>query len=307
MQEENGMSKALIVHGGAWDIPDNLVAAHRECCLAATNAGWQVLVSGGSALDAVETAIALMEDHPAVDAGIGAFLNVRGEIELDAGLIDGSTLAAGAIAAVQRIRHPIELARRVLESEHVLLIGEGAEQFARLHSVETCPPATFVLPREIERWSSIVSDPSYHVRNAFTPRGDTVGAVALDEYGNIASGTSTGGTPCKPLGRVGDSPLVGCGYYADSEIGGASCTGWGEGIARIVMAKAAVDCMANKNAMSAADWAVHRLHSRVDGLGGIITLDHNGGVGYAHNTPRMAFAYMNQNLRAPIESTQASG
>jgi beta-aspartyl-peptidase (threonine type) len=242
-----------------------------------------------------------MEDHPAVDAGIGAFLNARGEVELDAGIMDGTTLSVGGVAAVQRVRHPITLARRVLESEHVLLIGEGAERFAESHSIEVCPPATFVLPREIERWMSIASDPSYQVRRSFTPRGDTVGAVALDEYGNIASGTSTGGVPYKPIGRVGDSPLAGCGYYADSDIGGASCTGWGEGIVRIVMAKSAVDRMSQVDAMSAARWAVRQLSEKVDGLGGIITLDRNGDIGYTHNTPRMAFAYMHQGLCTPVE------
>ena len=124
------MPTALIVHGGAWDIPDKLVDAHRDCCAAAIAAGWRVLQDGGPALDAVEEAIRLMEDHPAVDAGVGAFLNAAGEVELDAGLMDGTTLAVGSVAAVQRVRHPISLARRVMESEHVLLVGEGAGRFA---------------------------------------------------------------------------------------------------------------------------------------------------------------------------------
>ena len=163
------MPKALIVHGGAWDIPSELVEAHRECCLAALRTGWTVLEGGGSSLDAVEAAIRLMEDHPAVDAGIGAFLNAAGEVELDAGLMDGTTLDAGSVAAVQRVRHPITLARRVMESEHVLLVGEGAGRFAEMQGIERCPSALLVVPRELERWQEIASDDRFHIRQAFTP------------------------------------------------------------------------------------------------------------------------------------------
>ena len=293
------MPKALIVHGGAWDIPSELVEAHRECCLAALRTGWTVLEGGGSSLDAVEAAIRLMEDHPAVDAGIGAFLNAAGEVELDAGLMDGTTLDAGSVAAVQRVRHPITLARRVMESEHVLLVGEGAGRFAEMQGIERCPSALLVVPRELERWQEIASDDRFHIRQAFTP-GDTVGAVALDAAGNIATGTSTGGTPHKPPGRVGDSPLVGSGYYANSALGGASCTGWGEGIMRVVMAKAAIDRLDAYDAMAAAKWAVAHLKQKVNGLGGIILLDAQGCVGHAFNTPRMAYAYMQESLDIPV-------
>jgi beta-aspartyl-peptidase (threonine type) len=292
MQGANDMPATLIVHGGAWDIPDDFVSDHRECCLNAVKAGWRVLQSRSTTLDAAESAIALMEYHPAVDAGIGAFLNARSEVELDAGIMDGTQLDAGSVAGVKRIRHPIILARRVLESEHVFLVGDGAERFAEQHAVEGCPPATFVLPRELERWTAIAANPSYHVRSSFLPRGNTVGAEALDTAGNIAAGTSTGGTPYGPVGRVGDSLMIGCGYYADGDLGGASCTGWGEGIMRIVMAKSAVDDMAHEDAASAARRAVRQLGDRVSGLGGIITLDRYGGIGYAHNTPRMAYAIL---------------
>ncbi|MBN1933437.1 MAG: isoaspartyl peptidase/L-asparaginase [Anaerolineae bacterium] len=297
------MITAMIVHGGAWDIPDELVEAHRQACLAAVQVGWTVLQSGGSALDAVEQAIMLMEDDPALDAGIGAFLNADGEVELDAGLMDGATLKAGSVAAVQRVRHPIALARKVMESDHVLLVGHGAEQFAEKHSIERCPSALLVIPRELDRWMAISQDCQFHVRQAFMRRTgpfDTVGAVALDEHGHIAAGTSTGGIPHKLPGRVGDSPLVGCGYYADDELGGASCTGWGEGIMRVVLAKAAVDRLAQDEAMSAARWSVDYLQRRVNGLGGIIVLDRQGRIGCACNTPRMAYAYMQGSLIQPM-------
>jgi beta-aspartyl-peptidase (threonine type) len=294
------MPEAFVVHGGAWDIPDELVQAHREACLTAVLAGWSVLCAGGSALDAVEQAIMLMEDDPALDAGVGAFLNADGEVELDAGLMDGTTLAVGSVAAVQRIRHPITLARRVVESEHVLLVGPGAERFAAAHGVERCPSALLVVPRELERWATIGADQGFHIRQAFTHAGDTIGAVAMDQAGNVAAGTSTGGTPHKLPGRVGDSPLVGSGYYADSGLGGASCTGWGEGIMRVVLAKSAVDRMARCDAMAAARWAVGHLADKVNGLGGIILVDRQGRVGCAFNTPRMAFAYIHEGLEQPV-------
>jgi beta-aspartyl-peptidase (threonine type) len=299
------MPQTIIVHGGAWNIPDDLVAGHREACMAAVEAGWTVLEAGGAALDAVEAAIQVMEADPALDAGVGSFLNADGLVTLDAGLMDGTSLEVGSVADVQGIRHPISLARRVLSSPHTLLVGAGAERFAWAHGMERCPPACMVVPRELARWSEIAAahagGAGFEVRDAFvasqksTGRGDTVGAVALDKAGSVASGTSTGGTPFKLPGRVGDAPLVGCGYYADSQVGGASCTGWGEGIMRVVWAKSAVDWLGRTgqgaNAKAAAQWAVEHLQQRVGGLGGIIVLDTEGRVGFAFNTPRMAYAY----------------
>lgn len=304
----------MIVHGGAWDIPDELVEDHREACLAAVAAGWAALQAGGSAgeggsaaLAAVEAAIRVMEDHPSLDAGVGSFLNADGLVTLDAGLMDGTTLEVGSVADVQGIRHPITLARKVVSSPHALLVGAGAERFAWAQGMERCPPACMVVPRELERWSATAAAQAHGVpfqaRQAFVPRapsvrGDTVGAVALDAAGNLACGTSTGGTPFKLPGRVGDSPLVGCGFYADSQVGGASCTGWGEGIMRVVWAKTAVDhlnsCSQNNAALATARWSVEYLHARVGGLGGIILLDAQGRPGYAFNTPRMAYAYIQE-------------
>jgi len=294
------MTIALIVHGGAGDIPDELVEGHKAACLAAAETGWAVLQKGGTALDAVEQAIMVMEDHPDVDAGVGSFLNADGEVEMDAGLMDGTTLAVGSVAAVQRICHPITLARKVMESEHVLLVGQGAERFAEAHGVERCPSAVLVIPRELARWAAIEAGKDPAVRQVATRPGDTVGAVALDATGRIAAGTSTGGTAHKLPGRVGDSPLVGSGYYADSKLGGASCTGLGEAIMRVVLAKAAVDCLLQDDAMTTARWAIEHLKQRTGGPGGIIVLDCQGRVGYAFNTPRMAFAYVQEGLERPV-------
>jgi len=286
----------LIVHGGAWDIPDDSVAACREGCRVALVAGWSILSRGGPAIEAAETAIVTLEDNPIFDAGIGSHLNRDGAPELDAILMEGSTLKAGAIAAVSRVRNPIRLARRVLErSEHMFLVGAGAEQFAREEGMELCDPQELITDAERAAWLRCREDKhlaSHHLGHGF----GTVGAVALDAAGEIAAGTSTGGTCCKFPGRVGDSPLIGCGCYADNEAGGVSCTGWGEAIMRVVMAKAAIESLRRPAQpetapADAAREAVTQLAKRGHGTGGLILLDRDGRPGFDFNTRRMAFGY----------------
>jgi beta-aspartyl-peptidase (threonine type) len=210
------MTISMIVHGGAWAIPDEEVDAHVRGVGAALQAGWQILADGGAALDACEFAVRIMEDDPTFDAGVGSFLNADGQVELDAAIMDGSTLAAGAVAAVARIRNPILLARHVMTTEHVLVVGAGAEKLAEAAGVELCDPMTLVAPRELERWQRIQTDPNFATWNEFQSR-DTVGALALDHDGNLAAAISTGGVLNKLPGRVGDAPLIGCGFYADNE------------------------------------------------------------------------------------------
>ncbi len=292
------MKPSLIVHGGAWDIPDEAVEACRAGCRRALEAGWTILGRGGSALDAVEAAIVVLEDDPVFDAGVGAHLNRDGRVELDAILMDGNTLDAGAVASVQRVRNPIRLARRVLEaSEHILLAGAGAEQFAAERGIELCDPQELVIEREYEAWRRC-REGNHSPQNHRWSGDGTVGAVALDRNGGLVAGTSTGGTCCKLPGRVGDSPLIGCGCYADAEAGGISCTGWGEAIMRIVMAKTAADFLsppaggAPLAAQEAASAAVRLLAGRGRGTGGLILLDREGCPGFAFSTPRMAFGFV---------------
>lgn len=294
------MPAAIIVHGGAWSIPAELLAAHRDGCREAVVRGWRVLRGGGSALDAVEAAVTYLEDDPVFDAGTGSFLNADGEVELDAGFMDGSTLAAGAVAAVHRIHNPITLARRVLESEHVLIVGAGAERFAEQAGIPLCDGADLVVERERRLWESLRAGSLDADAIVFGKQAlSTVGAVALDIRGNIAAGTSTGGSLNKWPGRVGDVPLVGSGFYA-TEDGGASCTGWGEGIMRITMAKHAVDLMSGgKSAAVAAGDAVKLLSGRLRGVGGIILLDRDGNVGHSHSTRYMACAYLTGDMTEP--------
>jgi beta-aspartyl-peptidase (threonine type) len=285
---------ALIVHGGAWDIPDDQVDAHISGCRRAAEIGWGLLREGAKAVDAVEAAVRVMEDDPTYNAGRGSHLNVAGEVELDALIMEGATLNAGSVAAVQHIANPVSLARLVMEkTEHVMLAGQGAERFAREHRVPLCPTEALLVGRELERWRELQQDPSWRTPQAFgADRFDTVGAVALDIHGNIAAATSTGGTPKKLPGRVGDSPLIGCGAYADNQTGGVSATGWGESLMKVVMSKTTCDFMARGlDAQQAAESAVQLLADRVKGLGGVIVVDTLGRIGMAHNTPRMAHAY----------------
>ena len=301
------MPLALIVHGGAWDIPDNEVAEHQEGCRQALAAGWRVLEQGGHALDAVEAAVRVLEDAPIFDAGVGSVLNRDGDVELDAAVMDGETLRSGAVAAVRRVRNPITLARRVLESQVILLVGQGAERFAESAGIPFCDPTELIVERERARWQELHQQSNYRAQDAFgaarakqsAPQptslshpGDTVGCVALDRTGQLAAGTSTGGTANKLPGRVGDSPLIGAGLYADTSTGGCSTTGWGESIMKVLLAKTATDLIgAGHTPMEAARAAIDVLARRVGGLGGCILLDAQGRPGLAFNTPRMAYAY----------------
>ncbi|MEW5720106.1 MAG: isoaspartyl peptidase/L-asparaginase [Chloroflexota bacterium] len=289
------MGIALIVHGGAGAIEDQHVAPHREGARRAAQIGWQVLTKGGSALDAVQAAVIAMEDDPAFDAGVGSYLNRDGQVELDASMMDGRTLDAGAVAGVQRVKNPIVLARRVLESEHTFLIGRGAEQFAQEKGFALIENAALQTPEQIEIWKQCRANPPAPRSAQFVPiQGyGTVGCVAVDRNGNVAAGTSTGGMKFKRVGRVGDSPLIGAGVYADNALGGASSTGWGEAITRVLLAKFAVDALAHDRApRDVARDAIEHLARRVGGTGGIILADAHGRVGLAFNTPRMARAFI---------------
>jgi len=302
------MKPALIVHGGAWDIPDEAVDACKSGCQRALGAGWTLLAGGGSALDAVEAAIMVLEDDPVFDAGYGSHLNLDGRVECDAIVMNGATLRSGAAATLQRVKNPIQLARKILEScPHMMLVAEGAERFAKEHGIKLCKPEELVSEAEQEAWMKCKADKHAAEHHRGHEQG-TVGAVAMDREGCLFAATSTGGTCCKLPGRVGDSPLIGCGCYADSEAGGVSCTGYGEAIMKIVMAKTAVDLLRSRvtcvdpiaaadacdlsSADLAAREAVHLLGKRTHATGGLILLDRHGNPGFAFNTPRMAYGYV---------------
>src|ERR1700732_320165 len=283
-----------VIHGGAWAMPDDVVAAHINGVRNALAAGWRVLERGGSSLDAVEEAVVIMEDDETFDAGRGCFLNRDGKVQLDALIMDGSTLRAGGVGCVERLRNPVRAARKILsESPHVYFVGEGAERFAAEHGIALCRNEDLIIPREVERLRAYQAQTSSGGDDLFAPAisHDTVGAVALDRDGNIAAATSTGGTLNKAPGRLGDSSLIGCGCYASNESAAASTTGWGEPIMKLVLAKWAADRISAVNLPEwAAQEAMNYLKQRVNGHGGIIVLNPEGHFGIAHNTPRMAWA-----------------
>ena len=290
----------LVIHGGAWAMPDDMVDAHIRGVNNALAAGWRVLERGSSALDAVEEAVVIMEDDETFDAGRGSFLNRDGKVQLDALIMDGATLRAGGVGCVERLRNPVRAARKVLsESPHVYFVGEGAEKFAAEHGIELCDNNDLIIPREVERLREYQAAASKTGNDLFAPASDdrtishdTVGAVALDRNGNIAAATSTGGTLNKAPGRLGDSSLIGCGCYANNESAAVSTTGWGEPIMKLVLAKWTADRIAAGNLPEwSAQEAMNYLKQRLNGHGGIIVLNPQGHIGIAHNTPRMAWAY----------------
>lgn len=277
-----GDKTAIIVHGGAgaWDLASERLVTAITACREAALAGQQIVVAGGSALDAVETAVRLLEECPVLDAGRGSYPNRSGDIEMDALIMDGRTLNSGAVAAVQRVCYPISLARRVMqETKHALLVGAGAEAFADQIGFPRCETADLLVPEMV---TSALDG----------PYGDTVGAVALDTAGNLAVATSTGGMRHKMPGRVGDSPLVGAGGYADNRTAAVSATGHGELLMKIVISKQVCDFVAaGLTAQAASETAVRLLAERTGGTGGLITVDRFGQVGVAFNTTAMPHAF----------------
>lgn len=287
------MKHKIIVHGGAWDIPQEHHEAHINGVREAVTIGLKALDEGASAIDACIAAVRQLENDPTFDAGKGAFLNDEGEVELDAIIMDGTDLSIGAVASIQQVKNPIEVANKVrTESEHCLLVGEGAKRFAKNKGIEIIDPKELLVGRELERYEELIKSGEISARKFFDKpsKMGTVGAVAIDKDGNIACATSTGGTPNKLKGRVGDSPLPGSGAYANS-FAGVSTTGWGESIMKVILAKTAVDGVEfGLNAKQAADKAIEKLGREVNGLAGIIIIDKDGNVDFSYNTPFMARA-----------------
>ena len=278
----------IIVHGGAWGIPDRLVDANLNGVEESVKAGWKVLEAGGSALDAVVAAVNVLEDNPSFDAGIGSVLTEDRTVEMDALIMDGSNLDAGAVAGLKDVRYPIRLARKVMkETPHVMIIGEGANRLADEFGLERITQEELVTEEarlEFEEWSEKAEygDSFGH---------DTVGSVALDLDGNIAAATSTGGVTGKKVGRVGDVPLIGSGGYADNRVGGVSTTGHGEAIMRVNLAKLVLTYMEmGMHIQEASEKALGYMALRVNGSGGLIGLDADGNMGHAFNTKRMVWA-----------------
>jgi len=270
---EQKFTPAIIVHGGAGPIKDDSLPERLQGCKDAALAGWKILDQGGSSLDAVEAAVMALEDNSLFNAGTGSTLNSLGQIEMDAAIMEGESLRAGAVAAVSGIKNPIKLARQIMEDgRHVMLAGNGALMFARQIGFAEISSESLISERERNRW-----------QNAH----GTVGCVAFDREGKLAVATSTGGIFNKLPGRVGDSPLLGCGTYANKH-GAVSCTGHGEAIMRILMARAALEYLQNGiEPFEAARRAVDDLEQLTGSSGGLILIDPCGRLAYARNTTHM--------------------
>ena len=297
--------KAVIVHGGAGSWRPERLHRARQGVEEAVQIGFQVLLEGGTALDACEAAVRAMEDNPVFNAGTGSALTLDGRCEMDASIMRGTTLEAGAVAGVERIKNPISLARRVLEeTDHVLLIGEGAERLARVLGFPEYNPITEERRRQWEqlreqltqgkviRWPKLRRFLQEHPEYL---KG-TVGCVALDDSGEIVAGTSTGGVFLKLYGRVGDTPVIGAGTYA-SPFGGASATGVGEGIMRTLLTYTVVHFMRmGLSPMQAAQAGIDYLNRTVGTDAGVIVLGPDGEVGFAKNTPYMPVALLREGM-----------
>jgi L-asparaginase / beta-aspartyl-peptidase len=265
----------LIVHGGAGAVPPDELAERQAAVERAADAGWSRIADG--AMAAAVAAVRHMEDEPLLNAGIGACLNAEGEVELDAGVMEGATQRAGGVACVRDVRHPIEAALAVMnDGRHVLLAAAGASRFAREHGLEMCDPAAFVTDRK---------------RQELLEGADTVGAVARDAEGHLFVAVSTGGISGKLPGRIGDSPIPGAGLYADDRFGAVCCTGQGEAFIRLSLAKLiVVELQHGMDAAFVAKGAVEHLGKAMHAVGGVILMPNDGEPHAAFNTPAMPWA-----------------
>lgn len=289
----------LAIHGGAGTILKKNMPAEKEAAYVgklneALSAGFKILDSGGTSLDAVNAVINILEDSPLFNAGKGAVLTEKGEAELDASIMEGKTLMAGAVAGVKHIKNPINLARLVMEkSPHVMMIGDGAEEFAKQNNYKFVDNKYFITE---ERWQQYLK-----MKEAQDQKHGTVGCVALDKNGNLAAGTSTGGMMMKKFGRVGDAPIIGAGTYANNNTCAVSATGHGEYFIRLGVAKDISALMEYKNYSldKAASEVIYTKLAKLGGTGGVIAIDKDGNVSMPFNTEGMYRGYL-INGSAPI-------
>ncbi|MGD2053086.1 MAG: isoaspartyl peptidase/L-asparaginase family protein [Gammaproteobacteria bacterium] len=298
-------SYSLMVHGGAGaldNVRDSKTALrYLESIRRILEHGREVMELGGSALQAVETCASLLEDDPVFNAGCGSVLNENGKVEMDAAIMDGRGLSAGAVAAVDNIANPVQLARLVMtESEHVMLIAEGAMRFADHCGVERVPEDYFCTADRVEQLHQarlhhkIMLDHDDTEQDSEDQKYGTIGAIARDPDGNLAAATSTGGIVNKRMGRVGDSPIIGAGVFADNETCAVSATGYGEDFMRSVIAKTISDFMYMKgmDARQATDAGIEYLTRKVSGRGGVIVIDRDGSCASGFTTKKMIHGWI---------------
>jgi beta-aspartyl-peptidase (threonine type) len=309
----------IVVHGGAgaWH------PVHSQPALTsvkeAAKTGFEILKNGGTAVDAVVEAVALMEDSGAFNAGCGSALNIEKRVEMEAAVMDGENLQAGAAALLSDIRNPVRLARVVMEkSDHVFVVGKGAEELARLFNLERRKPDLSVKIKQYEGQLERLFAGGWGLTKLTALvkahpelfQLETVGAVALDCKGSVAASTSTGGFPLKLSGRIGDSPSIGCGTYADNHVGACSATGVGEVVIRLVLAKTVCNFMENgKTPQEAVEESVLLVNKRISGVYndvGLVAVDVYGRIGAAHSSPNLCWAYMTADHKEPVASLKAT-
>ncbi|XP_028280046.1 isoaspartyl peptidase/L-asparaginase-like [Parambassis ranga] len=285
------MLPVVVVHGGAGHIPKERSKNSMSGVCSATRAGYAVLKGGGSSMDAVVEAVTQLENNPSFNAGCGSVLTVKGDVEMDAIVMDGKTLGSGAVSAVRNIANPVQLARLVMDkTSHACLTAEGASQFARSMGVPEVPQESLITEYARMRWKKNLAPGANPVECQMGKMG-TVGAVAVDSEGNVACATSTGGILNKMEGRVGDTPCIGCGGYADNQTGAVSTTGHGEAIMKVTLARLILFHMEQGQSVEAAsDLGLAYMKSRVEGLGGVVTVDPQGNWAARFSSLQMAWA-----------------
>ena len=308
----------IVVHGGAGTWQPERSQPGLEGVKRAAKKGFAILENGGNAVDSVMEAVAVMEDDDAFNAGYGSSLNMEKSVEMEASIMDGKTLQAGATGLLKDIKNPVRLARIVMEkTDHVFVVGEGAEKLARIFNLERRNPISELRLKYYEQQKKALLEGKSELSKLANLvktypeifNLETVGAVALDKDGNVAAATSTGGFPLKLPGRIGDSPLIGCGTYADNNAGACSATGVGEIAIRLVLAKTVCNHMENgKTAQEAVELAIKLVNKRILASYnhmGLIAIDVHGGVGAAHNSPNMCWAYVKPGIQEPVTSLTA--
>jgi L-asparaginase / beta-aspartyl-peptidase len=288
---------SLAIHGGCGMISKR--EDYHALLTRILTAGVEMLKHDASALDVVTHCVSLLEDDPLVNAGHGSVLNAEGEVEMDASIMDGRDLSAGAVAGVTSVRNPVQLARAILEArEHVFLLGKGAELFAQAHHIPTESPDYFITPARIAQLKEVQTQGGVALDHSESATSEkkfgTVGAVAYDTKGNLASATSTGGLVNKHFGRIGDTPVIGAGTYADNTSGAISCTGFGEHILRTSLSKEIAVYLRDEQltAQEGAERGIAYLVECVNGMGGVIVIDRHGRCGTAHSTPNLLAGYV---------------
>jgi beta-aspartyl-peptidase (threonine type) len=308
----------IAVHGGAGKMPSDRSQPLLESVKKAAERGFELLKGGGTAVESVTEAVVLLEDSGLFNAGYGSALNLEKHVEMEASVMDGETLAAGAVGLLSDVKNPIRLARLVMEkTDHVFVVGKGAEDLARMFNLERRDPAASAKRGQYEAQLKNLKEGRFELpklaalikEHPEVFQLETVGAVAFDAAGNVAAATSTGGLPLKLPGRIGDSPSIGCGTYADNQAGACSATGVGEVAMRLVLAKTVCNYMENGSpAQQAVEEAVALVRKRLSGVYnemGLLAFDVDGRIGAAHSSPNLCWAYMNMELEQPVASSTA--